>query len=36
MFSRLFITGGSLDAGFVEHLVDAVLMPLIDHELNRR
>jgi AcrR family transcriptional regulator len=36
LFSRLFITGGSLDTTFVEHLVDAVLMPLLDHHANRR
>src|SRR5262249_47127377 len=35
LFSRLFITGGSLDTGFVRHLVDAVLMPLLDHQANR-
>lgn len=36
LFSRLFVTGGPLDAGFVEHLVDAVLMPLIDHHRSDR
>jgi AcrR family transcriptional regulator len=36
LFSRVFITGGPLDTGFVEHLVDAVLMPLLDHQINRR
>lgn len=36
LFSRLFITGGPLDTTFVEYLVDGVLMPLIDHQANRR
>jgi AcrR family transcriptional regulator len=36
LFSRLFVTGGSLDTAFVEHLVDAVLLPLIDHQRARR
>ena len=35
LFSRLFVTGGSLDRRFVVHLVDAVLIPLIDHERGR-
>jgi AcrR family transcriptional regulator len=36
LFSRLFITGGPLDTAFVEYLVDAVLMPLLDHQTHRR
>jgi AcrR family transcriptional regulator len=35
LFSRLFVTGDSLDRAFVEHLVDAVLIPLIDHQRPR-
>ncbi|OLT23893.1 hypothetical protein BJF79_14160 [Actinomadura sp. CNU-125] len=29
LFSRLFVTGEPLDAAFVRHLVDAVLIPLL-------
>jgi AcrR family transcriptional regulator len=32
LFSRLFITGGPLDAAYVEHLVDEVLTPVINHQ----
>jgi AcrR family transcriptional regulator len=35
LFSRLVLTGGPLDAAFVEHLVDDVLLPLIDHHHPR-
>lgn len=32
LFSRLFITGEPLDDAFIDHLVDAVLLPLLDHQ----
>jgi AcrR family transcriptional regulator len=36
LFSRLFITGEPLDDAFIHHLVDAVLLPLLDHQSNQR
>jgi AcrR family transcriptional regulator len=36
LFSRLFITGAPLDTAVVEHLVAAVLLPLIDHHRTDR
>jgi AcrR family transcriptional regulator len=36
LFSRLFVTGGPLDTGFIQYLVDAVLMPLLNHQADRR
>jgi AcrR family transcriptional regulator len=31
LFSRLFVTGGQLDESFMDHLLDAVLLPLLGH-----
>jgi AcrR family transcriptional regulator len=36
LFSRRFITGETLDTDFVEHMVDVVLMPLIEGHAARR
>jgi Tetracyclin repressor-like, C-terminal domain len=36
LFSRRFITGGALDTDFSEHIVDAVLMPLIEGQAPHR
>lgn len=36
LFSRLFVTGEPLDDAFIHHLVDAVLLPLLDHQSSRR
>jgi AcrR family transcriptional regulator len=36
LFSRLFITGEPLDDIFICHLVDAVLLPLLDHQSGQR
>lgn len=35
LFSRLFVTGEPLDDAFIHHLVDAVLLPLLDHRSSR-
>lgn len=32
LFSRLFVTGEPLDDTFIHHLVDAVLLPLLNHQ----
>ncbi|GAA1313928.1 putative regulatory protein, TetR family [Planotetraspora silvatica] len=36
LFSRLFVTGEPLDDAFIRHLVDAVLLPLLDHQSSAR
>lgn len=35
LFSRLFVTGDPLDDRFVRHLVDDVVLPLLDHHAGR-
>jgi hypothetical protein len=35
LFSRLFVTGEPLDDVFIRHLVDEVLLPLLDHHSRR-
>jgi hypothetical protein len=35
LLSRLLVTGEPLDDAFVHHLVDAVLLPLLDHHSGR-
>jgi AcrR family transcriptional regulator len=35
LFSRLFVTGEPLDDAFIHHLVDDVLLPLLDHQSSR-
>jgi Tetracyclin repressor-like, C-terminal domain len=35
LFSRLFVARRPFDTDFVDHLVDAVLMPFIDRQDNR-
>jgi AcrR family transcriptional regulator len=32
LFSRLFVTGEPLDDAFIHHLVEAVLLPLLNHQ----
>jgi AcrR family transcriptional regulator len=32
LFSRLFVTGEPLDDAYIHHLVDAVLLPLLNHQ----
>ncbi|MBC6458236.1 TetR/AcrR family transcriptional regulator [Actinomadura sp. HBU206391] len=36
LFARLFVTGEPLDDDFIGHLVDAVLLPLLDHQARKR
>ncbi|HVV07639.1 MAG TPA: TetR/AcrR family transcriptional regulator [Amycolatopsis sp.] len=35
LFSRLFVTGESLDDRFIRHLVDEILLPLLDQHARR-
>jgi hypothetical protein len=34
LFSRLFVAGEPLDDAFVHHLVDDVLLPLLNHQTS--
>lgn len=36
LFSRLFLTGEPLDDAFIHHLIDAVLLPLLNHQSGLR
>ncbi|GAA4607448.1 TetR/AcrR family transcriptional regulator [Actinoallomurus liliacearum] len=36
LFSRLFVTGETLDDAFIHHLLDAVLLPLLNHQSSLR
>ncbi|MBO2453704.1 TetR/AcrR family transcriptional regulator [Actinomadura barringtoniae] len=36
LFSRLFLTGQPLDDAFIDHLIDDVLLPLLDHQARLR